>query len=238
MNKDLQPVKIDTIEFDALIDQTESYSASAPSYPTESGFSIQDSIVLEPLELTMTLFVTNTPVTWLGRHGTSSARVDKIVSQLIDLYKSRKLVTITTTSKIYKNMAITSLEVSKTLELGYAREIPITFNEITTTETKTTDIPDEYQYAGASMAAAGDASTTGAGGGSGGGGGGAGGAGTDPEVAAAQADVAATGGLVSTVSGLLSSKRTGSILYNVDKMKGGGISSGVAGVLGKMGLTG
>ena len=67
-----QPVSIDGIEFDALIDQSIDYSAEVPEYPTEEGFSVSDTIVLKPETISMTLFVTDTPVTWKQRFGSGS----------------------------------------------------------------------------------------------------------------------------------------------------------------------
>ena len=42
-----QPVSVDDIEFDALIDSEEGYEADVPEYPTEKGFSVSDTIVLK-----------------------------------------------------------------------------------------------------------------------------------------------------------------------------------------------
>lgn len=64
-----QPVSVDDIEFDALIDSEEGYEADVPEYPTEKGFSVSDSIVLKADTLNMTLYVTDTPVTWRERTG-------------------------------------------------------------------------------------------------------------------------------------------------------------------------
>ena len=64
-----QPVSVDDIEFDALIDSEEGYEADVPEYPTEKGFSVSDTIVLKADTLNMTLYVTDTPVTWRKRTG-------------------------------------------------------------------------------------------------------------------------------------------------------------------------
>lgn len=52
------------LNFDALIDQTIDYNADVPEYVTEKGFSVSDNVSLKPEELSMTLYVTDTPVTW------------------------------------------------------------------------------------------------------------------------------------------------------------------------------
>ena len=69
-----QPVSVADIEFDALIDSEEGYEADVPEYPTEKGFSVSDTIVLKADTLNMTLYVTDTPVTWRERTGSAPER--------------------------------------------------------------------------------------------------------------------------------------------------------------------
>lgn len=154
-----QPVSIDDIEFDALITSSEDLSADVPSYPTEDGFEISDSIILKPLALDVTLFLTNTPVTWKTRHGSDLSRVLDVVQQLRDKYFTKQPVTVTTSERTYENMAIVSIQIPKNLETGPSREIPISFQEIIVTESKTTTIPDSYGKSGTTATNAGTAST-------------------------------------------------------------------------------
>ena len=183
MGKATQPVSINGLEFDALIDESRTLEATVPEYSVESGFSVSDSVILNPEKLSMTLFVTNTPVTWYRRHGASPTRVDNVVKQLEELYFAKEPVTIVTSDATYTSMAIESITISKSLEIGYARQIPISFKKIRVTTAKTTTIPDSYGKSGAPAASAGTASTStgssgggsGSGSGSGGGSSGAGG---------------------------------------------------------------
>ena len=155
-----QPVSINGIEFDALIEETHTLEATVPQYSVESGFSVSDAIILNPEKLEMTLYVTNTPVTWYNRHGASQSRVNSIVKQLEELYYTASPVTIVTSDRTYTNMAIESLSITKTFETGYAREIPISFQKIRITSATTTTIPDSYGKSGATEAPAGTASTS------------------------------------------------------------------------------
>lgn len=183
MGKATQPVSINGLEFDALIDESRTLEATVPEYSVESGFPVSDSVILNPEKLSMTLFVTNTPVTWYRRHGASPTRVDNVVKQLEELYFAKEPVTIVTSDATYTSMAIESITISKSLEIGYARQIPISFKKIRVTTAKTTTIPDSYGKSGATAASAGTASTStgssgggsGSGSGSGGGSSGAGG---------------------------------------------------------------
>ena len=177
MGKATQPVSINGLEFDALIDESRTLEATVPEYSVESGFSVSDSVILNPEKLSMTLFVTNTPVTWYRRHGASPTRVDNVVKQLEELYFAKEPVTIVTSDATYTSMAIESITISKSLEIGYARQIPISFKKIRVTTAKTTTIPDSYGKSGKTAASAGTASTStgSSGGGSGSGSGSSGG---------------------------------------------------------------
>lgn len=162
------PVSINGLEFDALIDEDRSLEATVPEYTVESGFTISDSVILGAEKLSMTLFVTNTPVTWAKRHGSNPSRVANVISKLEQLYFGRSPVTIITTDKTFTNMAIESIRFKKTLETGYSREIPISFKKIRVSKATTTTIPDSYGKSGTSGASGGTAGTsTGSGGGGG-----------------------------------------------------------------------
>lgn len=185
-----QPVSVDDIEFDALIDSEEGYEADVPEYPTEKGFSVSDTIVLKADTLNMTLYVTDTPVTWRERTGSGPGKTEGVVRRLKDLYFAKKILEVTTTDCVYSNMVITSMNIKKSVEVGYAREIPITFKKIEVTETATAEIPASYGKSGKTAKAAGKASTT----------------------AASTAGSSSSGG--SSASGSSSSSSRGSVLYN------------------------
>ena len=197
-----QPVSINGVEFDAMLGEDYSLEASSPDYVVESGFTIGDSIILSAEVLTMTLFVSDRPVTFKSRFG-GSGRVDSVVKQLKELYYSKQLVSVTTPDAHYDNMAIQSLKISRTNEYGYAREVPITLKHIRTTATQTTSIPASYGKSGSTKAAAGTASTT-AGGSSGSGG-----------SAGAGGSSGSGGGSSGGSNGGSSGGSNGSVLYNV-----------------------
>ena len=47
--RNIQPVSVAGIEFAALLNETQTYSADIPSYPVETGFSVSDNIALQPM---------------------------------------------------------------------------------------------------------------------------------------------------------------------------------------------
>lgn len=154
-----QPVSINGIEFDALISQEHTMEATIPEYSVEDGFSVSDAIILTNDTLQMVLYVTNTPVTWASRHGIDQNRVANVCDELERLYLAATPVTIVTSDRTYTNMAIESITLSKSVEMGYSREIPISFRKIRTTSAKKTTIPASYGKSGVSSASAGSANT-------------------------------------------------------------------------------
>ncbi len=160
MAKAKQPVSINGIEFDALISEDYAFSANVPQYAVEDGFSVCDTIILEAEALSMVLYLTPTPVTWYKSHGPGESRVNNVIKKLKELYYAKEPVTVTTSDNTYTDMAIESLTISKSVEVGYAREIPISFKKIRKTAAKTTSIPASYGKGGATGENAGTANTS------------------------------------------------------------------------------
>lgn len=156
----LTPVSVAGIEFDALLEESKTFSASIPAYPVEDGFPVSDTIILEPLSLQMTLYTSNTPVTWLYRHGSSNDRVRLICAMLENLWLEKKLVKIVTMDAIYTDMGLTSISLKKSREIGYAREISLSAQKVRVTERKTAEIPAYILKSGETQANAGTASTS------------------------------------------------------------------------------
>lgn len=161
MAKKKKPVAIWGIEFDALIDEQKTLSSTIPVYPVEKGLPVSDTIINDPVSLQLTLYVSNTPVTWLYRHGSSMDRVTKICKKIEKKWMERKLTKIVTTDAIYKSMGITCISIKKSRELGYAREVTVAAQKVRITKRRTVTIPSYVLKSGASMANAGKAATSG-----------------------------------------------------------------------------
>lgn len=160
MAKAKQPVSVGGIEFDALLDSDESFQSSVPEYPTEEGFSVSDTIVLKPDVLNMTLFITDTPVTWRNRHGSGPGRTEEVEKRLKALYFRKQPVEVVTSDQVYSDMAIVTLSIKKSFEVGYAREVAVSFKKIIVTSSKTVGIPASYGKSGKSGASSGTANTS------------------------------------------------------------------------------
>lgn len=152
----LRPLSINGIEFDALISESKAYSSEVPDYAVESGYSVSDNISIKPMEIEITGHLTNTPVTWTS-HGTG--RVETIVAQLENLYHSKQLVTVVTSTDVYENMAITSLTVPKDEGNKTSRDIRMTLKEVTIVSAQSAAIPASYVRGGDTGANAGTSGT-------------------------------------------------------------------------------
>ena len=159
MARPMEPVSIDGITFDALIDLDEKWDADVPSFPVETGFEVSDTIILRPVMLSMTLFLTNTPVTFRRLHGSGPYRVQEVIERLRQLYFRKTPVTVSTDEQDYENMAIISIGLPRTLAAGTSREIPVTLRQIRTTEAAVTAVPASLGRGGASGVNAGTANT-------------------------------------------------------------------------------
>ena len=197
--RNIQPVSVAGIEFPAMLDETQTFTSDIPEYPVETGFVISDNITLQPMELPLTLLLSDTPLTWRGRVRSMS----EAESMLKELYFSKTPFTVVTPSGTFESMGITSMQIKRSSENGYNKEVSRSLKQINVTATKTASIPDSYGKSGATGANAGTASTsagsTSTGGGSSGGG---------------------SGGSGSSGGSSSGKQSSGSILYNVASSAG------------------
>ena len=179
--------------------ETQTFTSDIPEYPVETGFVISDNITLQPMELPLTLLLSDTPLTWRGRVRSMS----EVESMLKELYFSKTPFTVVTPSGTFESMGITSMQIKRSSENGYNKEVSLSLRQINVTATKNAAIPDSYGKSGATGANAGTASTsagsTSTGGGSSGGG---------------------SGGSGSSSGSSSGKQSSGSILYNVASSAG------------------
>lgn len=131
----LQPVNIGGIECDALIHHELAMEAEIPDYPVEKGYSVQDTMILKPRTLSLTVIVTNTPITF--RSHASPGRVQEVAARFQELYQSRQLITVTSAKGSFQNMGITSLSLPYDVSTKTSLEIPIALKEVLTTTAQT-----------------------------------------------------------------------------------------------------
>lgn len=205
MARNLKPVSIAGIEGDALISEDISYSADIPEYPVENGYNVSDTIILKPIQLSITLYISDSPATWRNRkgHSPSAGRTKKICEKFEKLYFQRKLVKVVTTDKIYTSMGITSMSISHSSEIGYARQIQFSLKKVYITKRKTVYIPKYILQSGESKKSAGKATTS-----------------SSSSKSSGSSTNKFGGSNKSGGSGKSSGGKKGSILYNIGKKTG------------------
>lgn len=143
-----QPAKLGDIEFDAIIDRTETLTSDVPEYATEEGYSIADNICLKPVELDVTAVFSNAPVTWSERHAASANRVESMIEEIRQLWKSRKPVTFTAAGDSWDDMSIMSVTAPKKAEYGNTVRLQIKLRQATITSSETSAISIKYVRGG------------------------------------------------------------------------------------------
>ena len=191
--RNVQPVSVAGIKFAALMSEDQTYTSTVPDYPVETGFSVSDSVILKPMELPLTLLISDTPLTHRGQ----VRSVSETEAMLKKLYFQKSTFTVSTPSGSFPNMAITAMTIKRSTELGFNKEVSLTLKEVNVTATKTATIPASYGKGGATGANAGTAGTS-------------------------QGSTGAPGGSGSSSGGGSSSKKksSGSVLYGVASAAG------------------
>ena len=112
--KKTPPILLGNIQLKLVSDVSESYSNDVPTVPIDDGTQIADNITPNPLELSFKVQIVG-------------ANHKEIFEKIIELRNKRELVDLYMV-KLYKNMAITSIE--NTITSLYYTEFTITLVEI------------------------------------------------------------------------------------------------------------
>jgi len=154
------PSNLGGVQFDAIISRDRAYEAEVPTYPVEDGYKVSDAVLRGPLSLSVTAFISNSPITWRRQLGNSQNRVSRVCKQLEKLYFSGDPVTFTSGNKVYRNMALVSLTIPENAEMMNAVEVSFQLQQVEITKSKTTTIPASYGASGTTGESGGTASTT------------------------------------------------------------------------------
>lgn len=114
------PTQIGLITLDVTIEETHDRRAEPTDFPIEGGSSISDHVRLQPNKLTVSGFITDTPLLLndLGLQGVGLGRARAATAfQLLEsMFEARLPFTVVSQLRVYQNMVIESLSVPKTRE--------------------------------------------------------------------------------------------------------------------------
>lgn len=108
------------ITFDTMVAEEHKFTSRVTYYPIERGTIVSDHIFNQPEMVMLSGLITDTPLNIFAAFNRSVAAFNT----LIQIYERRQIVDVVTGIKVYRNMAITSLDVPRTVKTGQT----LTFN--------------------------------------------------------------------------------------------------------------
>ena len=112
--------KVGLVTFDTMVSEEHRFTSRVTYFPVESGTIVSDHIINQPDVVILSGLITDTPLNIFAPFNRSVAAFNA----LIQIHERRQIVDVVTGIKIYRNMAITSLDVPRTVKTGQT----LTFN--------------------------------------------------------------------------------------------------------------
>ncbi|EPZ2455322.1 phage baseplate protein [Citrobacter youngae] len=138
-----------SMSFDCVDNETHHWSNNITAYPVEGGVDVTDNIKAQQRELTLTGFISNTPIHGLldevanfadkflnGRKRTADA-----YNQLKALSELKIPVTVTTRYEVYENMALADVAIVRKSDEGDALVVDMQFQQIEIVKAQTGKVP-------------------------------------------------------------------------------------------------
>ena len=152
------PSTIGELSIDVVIDHTTNLDSETTDNPVETGWTVSDHVIREPLKLSLTAIITPTPVSYFNAFGGANLdRMSEAAAYLMRLYQQGEPVTVTLPDAIYDNMLMVRCPLVRNVQNGFCYQLALEFKHIIFVEQKTEEIPE----ASASGDAVGKAGETG-----------------------------------------------------------------------------
>lgn len=152
------PSYIGDLAIDVVVDHTTNLDSETTDNAVETGWTVSDHIIREPLKLSLTAIITPTPVTYFNTFGGANLdRMSEAAAYLMRLYENGEPITVTLPDAIYDNMLMTRCPLVRNVENGFCYNLALEFKHIIFVEQKSEEIPE----ANASGDAVGKAGETG-----------------------------------------------------------------------------
>lgn len=157
MRKPTVPSKLGDILIECVISRNSSYSATVPRYPVEDGTFVSDTVLKNPMTMTLVVMVTDHPLTWGSYMVGSSSRVADVRKSLLEKYFNGEVFTLTTPDNVYDNMVIRGIRFPED-RYRNGMEVTIDLMQVNITTVKTS-ASGSYQYSGTSGSSSGTTNT-------------------------------------------------------------------------------
>lgn len=148
----LAALSVDTVD-----DEVHDWANDVSNYPVEGETDISDNIKQRPDRLSVTCFVSNTPISGLIDNVTNFAdrflngrkRTADVYNQLMALRKLRIPVTVTTRYRVYENVGIENVTIRRAPDDGDALIFDVAFKEMNIVSTQMGKVPEGIGKPGA-----------------------------------------------------------------------------------------
>jgi hypothetical protein len=133
---------IAVLKLDATISSGLSFPTAITEIPVEDGGTITDHARNEPDTVTVTGFVTNTPVTLLGLEADDSLARGALDS-LLEMRAKKEVVNVVTGIHTFESMMMTALDVPQDAQNANALTFTATFRKITKVSAEVIQFPED-----------------------------------------------------------------------------------------------
>lgn len=140
MARIVDPLLLQLFEFDLVDSESWEDPIEWTDFPVESGISVTDHGVIQPVKLTLSGVVTDSP---LPPSVPTLQRARRAYEALIEIAKRRNLVTVVTGVRVLENMAIESVALARDNATGKAVRPVISLREVRIVQSVTVAIPPE-----------------------------------------------------------------------------------------------
>jgi len=143
-NRKYAQSRVGIVSFDTMVSEEHKFSSRVTYFPVESGPIVSDHIINQPDIVMLSGLVTDTPLNILAQFNRSVAAFEA----LIQIHERRQVVDVVTGIKIYRNMAITSLDVPRTMKTGQTLTFHIQLQRIVFDNTVTRSLVNGNVFTG------------------------------------------------------------------------------------------
>ena len=123
VNTDTKIVGLQSLDFDATLDESHDWRNEVTQNPVETGTPITDHVIEKADKLRLQGVITNSPLygEFAGQYfggDTTSPRIQTAFEAIRELVKSKEAVTVYTKHAVYTSMVIESVSIPRNAQLG------------------------------------------------------------------------------------------------------------------------
>lgn len=120
---------------DATLSESHALEAEVTDYPIESGGSFSDNIRPRPLTLSLECIVSNTPIDPIVNYRQKDTQPASYAESFLrQVFEARDVVEVVTSLRTYRDMAIESLNIDVSRDVGDALKFSAKFKQIVTVQ--------------------------------------------------------------------------------------------------------